>query len=62
MQKKDDLKRILPDMPPLVREFAKYKAIIENCSHLTVTEYVLDLRTFFRYLTALKYSLPTDGE
>ncbi|MBQ2863201.1 MAG: tyrosine recombinase XerC [Clostridia bacterium] len=37
-------------MPRTVREFAVYKSAIENCSIKTVEEYVLDLRTFFRYI------------
>lgn len=39
-------------LPPLVREFASYKSAIQNCSEKTVSEYMLDLRTFFRYLVA----------
>lgn len=37
----------------VIREFAAYKATIQNCSSKTIDEYLLDLRTFFRYLTAL---------
>ena len=39
-------------LPSLVREFASYKSAIQNCSEKTVSEYLLDLRTFFRYLLA----------
>lgn len=42
----------LSQMPPLVAEFARYKSIIQGCSPKTVNEYLLDLRTFFRYLRA----------
>lgn len=35
-----------------VREFASYKSSIQGCSNKTVEEYLLDLRTFFRYLIA----------
>lgn len=35
-----------------VREFASYKSAIQGCSSKTVEEYLLDLRTFFRYLLA----------
>ncbi len=42
----------LAQMPPLVAEFARYKSVIQGCSPKTVNEYVLDLRTFFRYLRA----------
>ena len=38
------------EFSPVVREFAGYKSAIQNCSPLTVEEYLLDLRTFFRFL------------
>ncbi len=49
-------------MPPLVREFASYKSVIQNCSEKTVSEYMLDLRTFFRYLLARDMKIPVDSE
>ncbi|MBQ2735713.1 MAG: tyrosine recombinase XerC [Clostridia bacterium] len=36
----------------LIQEYASYKLSIQNCSQKTVQEYLLDLRTFFRYLIA----------
>lgn len=39
-------------LPSLVREFASYKAVIQNASDKTVSEYMLDLRTFFRFMLA----------
>ncbi len=42
----------LEQMPKLVAEFARYKQVIQGCSAKTVDEYVLDLRTFFRFLRA----------
>ncbi len=36
----------------IIREFAGYKTAIQGCSQATVEEYLLDLRTFFRYLLA----------
>ena len=39
----------LSEMPAAVAEFAAYKSGIQNCSPKTVSEYLLDLRTFFRY-------------
>lgn len=36
----------------LIQEYAAYKASIQGCSQKTVQEYLLDLRTFFRYLIA----------
>lgn len=43
---------ILDILPPLVRDFASYKSAIQGCSPKTVTEYLIDLRTFFRFLIA----------
>ena len=42
----------LETLPSLVREFASYKSVIQNASEKTVSEYLLDLRTFFRFLLA----------
>jgi Site-specific recombinase XerD len=39
-------------MPPLARDFASYKTLIQGCSEKTVTEYMLDLRMFSRYISA----------
>ena len=36
----------------LIQEYASYKLSIQGCSRKTVEEYLLDLRTFFRYLIA----------
>jgi site-specific recombinase XerD len=36
----------------VIREFASYKTAIQGCSQRTVEQYLLDLRTFFRYLEA----------
>ena len=38
------------EFSPIVREYAGYKQVIQGCSPKTVEEYLLDLRTFFRYL------------
>lgn len=42
----------IKEFPPIIREFASYKTVIQGCSQATVEEYLLDLRTFFRYLLA----------
>ena len=42
----------LNTLPSLVREFANYKTVVQNSSDKTVAEYMLDLRTFFRFLRA----------
>ncbi len=34
----------------VIREFAGYKSVIQGCSQRTVEQYLIDLRTFFRYL------------
>lgn len=34
----------------VVREFASYKTVIQGCSQRTIEQYLIDLRTFFRYL------------
>lgn len=43
----------LGDFPKPAIEYAQYLKSISMRSELTVCEYLLDLRTFFRYLTAL---------
>jgi len=52
-----DLRGLAAEMPKLARDFANYKTAIENCSKITVFEYLLDLRTFFRYLLAARCGL-----
>jgi site-specific recombinase XerD len=49
-------------MPPAVREFAAYKAGIQNCSAKTISEYLLDLRTFFRYIVATRCGIDLESE
>lgn len=36
----------------IIQEYASYKLSIQGCSRKTVEEYLLDLRTFFRFLLA----------
>ncbi len=38
------------EFDPIIREFAGYKSVIQGCSQRTVDQYLIDLRTFFRYL------------
>ena len=40
----------ITEFSPVVREFASYKSVIQGCSQRTVEQYLIDLRTFFRYL------------
>ena len=49
-------------LPSVLREFAGYKLGIENCSPRTVDEYLLDLRTFFRYLIAVQNKIELYGD
>ena len=51
----------LRTLPPLVRDFASYKAVIQNSSEKTISEYLLDLRTFFRFLRAREERIETDS-
>ena len=48
--------------PTVVKNFIRHKLGVEGCSEKTVSEYLLDLRTFFRYLLACEQNLPTVGE
>ena len=52
----------LKSLPPLVREFASYKAVMQNASDKTISEYLLDLRTFFRFLLARNAGIDVSGE
>ncbi len=40
----------LQEFSPIIREFAGYKTVIQGCSQRTAEQYLIDLRTFFRYL------------
>ena len=46
----------------VVQEFASYKLGIQGCSAKTVDEYLLDLRTFFRYLLAKERGIDPQSE
>lgn len=52
----------LAEMPATVQEFAAYKSGIQNCSPKTVSEYLLDLRTFLRYIVAKRAGADTTEE
>lgn len=53
---------ILSTLPPIVREFAAYKSAIQGCSPKTVSEYLLDLRTFFRFLIAKENGIDPESD
>lgn len=50
------------EMPGVLRDFMAYKSVIQGCSAKTVDEYLLDLRTFFRFLIATREGKETFGE
>lgn len=50
------------EFPLLIKSFANYKDVIQGCSKKTVEEYLLDLRTFCRYMIASREGIPTSGE
>ena len=52
----------MEEFPPVVREFASYKTAIQGCSQKTSDEYLLDLRTFFRYLLAKDRGIDPDSD
>ena len=52
----------LSQMPSVVQDFAAYKSGIQNRSPKTVSEYLLDLRTFLRFIVANREGIDPDGE
>lgn len=46
----------------VIQEYASYKSSIQGCSQKTVQEYLLDLRTFFRYLIARERDIDPASE
>lgn len=55
-----DLSDQLDGLPKLVREYCMSKLVIENRSPRTVSEYAVDLRTFFKYMRVYKEMLSVD--
>ena len=51
----------LREMPPIAQDFAAYKSGIQNCSPRTVSEYLLDLRTFLRFIVANREGIDPDS-
>ncbi len=45
-----------------VQQFAIYKRTIQGCSEKTVNEYMLDIRTFFRYLLAVQNGIEINSD
>ncbi len=52
----------LEEFPPILREFASYKTAIQGCSQKTADEYLLDLRTFFRFMLATEQGIDPDSD
>lgn len=52
----------LNEFSDALKEFAAYKAVTQNCSQKTVSEYMTDLRTFFRYIIATREGKAPYGE
>ncbi len=50
------------DKSPVVERFLRYKLVIQGRSKKTVDEYALDLRTFFRYMIAVRNGISIEGE
>lgn len=48
--------------PPIIREFLGYIGTIKGKSPKTVSEYYLDLRTFFRYIKQKRGLVPADQD
>ena len=46
----------------LIQEYASYKLTLQGCSPKTVEEYLLDLRTFFRFLLAREQDIDPASE
>ena len=52
----------MDEFSQIVQQFAIYKRTIQGCSEKTVNEYMLDLRTFFRYLIAKERGIDISSE
>ncbi len=50
------------DKSPIVERFLRYKLIIQGRSQKTVEEYGLDLRTFFRFLIAMRDGISPNSD
>ena len=50
------------ELPEIMTQFASYKTGIQGCSKKTVDEYLLDLRTFFRFLIAKKEGINVESD
>ena len=46
----------------ILLEFRSYKIVIQGCSKKTVDEYLLDLRTFARYIIASRQNISPESQ
>lgn len=46
----------------ILQEFRSYKIVIQGCSNKTVDEYLLDLRTFARYIIASRQNISPESQ
>lgn len=46
----------------VLTEFASYKLVIQGCSRKTVEEYLLDLRTFIKYIIAQRSNISPESD
>jgi len=52
----------LNEFPKIIQDYAFYKRTVQGCSAKTVEEYLVDLRTFFRYMVQKKAGVRPDAE
>ena len=48
------------DCPQILKDFLIYHESIKGQSQLTINEYYLDLRMFFRFIKLMRYDMPID--
>ena len=46
------------EFPEILKEYSRYVSVIKGNSEKTVCEYLLDIRTFFRFMKSRKLNLP----
>ncbi len=49
-------------LPDILNEFSSYKIVIQGCSRKTAEEYLLDLRTFARFITAKRSGISPESD
>lgn len=50
------------ELPQILTEFSSYKLVIQGCSRKTVEEYLLDLRTFAKYIISKRGGISPESE